>query len=76
MLECKLTEEFDDCNFKVKVGNEKEIEVLYDDISYVNDEGFLEEVLDIASDILDAEELWNVTVTYDALNEIIYTDLG
>lgn len=73
MLECKLSEEFPDSNFKV-ICSDEEIEVLYSNRDYLNDSSFLDEVLDLASEFLDENEILKLVTTYDLNNEIIGFD--
>lgn len=68
-LEKELEDRYSDCNFYVRK-NEEEIEIIYDNKKYLNDNIFLDNVINIASVKFIDTELWKVVTTYDVENII------
>lgn len=67
-LEAKLREEYNDSEFYIK-SSKDEIEILYSNEKYINDDKFLDNIYDIASEFLSEDELWNLVISYDLFNE-------
>ena len=64
-LENSLNEYYDDCKFEILIISEDEIEVLYDNIKYMNDNYFIDNIFKIASNYLNEKDLWRLIVSYD-----------
>lgn len=69
MLEKDLVSKYSDCKFLARI-SKNEIEILYDNKKYLNDNDFLEGVSSVASGFLTEDQQWSLTITYDLFNEI------
>ena len=67
-LVAKLRKEYSDSEFYIKSSKE-EIEILYSNEKYINNDDFLDNIYDIASEFLSEDELWSLVISYDLFNE-------
>lgn len=65
----ELEEKYTDCKFFIR-NKEEQLELLYNNKAYLNDDNFLDNIIDIGKDYLTEDELWNIVTTYDIDNEI------
>lgn len=68
-LEKELEKQFDNCNFYV-CKKDNEIEVIYDNKLFLNDNEFLDKVFHIAKKFLNQNDLFDLSTTYDLFGEI------
>jgi len=68
-FEKALKTKYEDCKFYIHP-NDEEIEIIYSNKKYLNDDQFLDNVLEIAERYLTEDELWNIVTTYDLYNKI------
>ena len=69
-LEKELNILYEDCNFEILIISEDDIEVLYDNMKYMNDYIFLDKVYDIIAKYINKEDISNFVVTYDVLGNM------
>ena len=68
-FEKALKTKYLDCNFYIHK-NDDEIEIIYSNRKYLNNDEFLDSVLEIARDYVSEKELWDIVTTYDSCQEI------
>lgn len=73
-LKSKLEQEYKDTKFYIKEEDDK-ITILYNNIEYINNDQFLDRVIDIASELIEEEMLWDLSITYDLDNESLGKEL-
>lgn len=69
LIEKELSNKYKDTIFKI-IENDNDIEILYSNKEYINDDNFLEDIIDISRKYLEENDLWKLVTTYDLFNEI------
>lgn len=69
-LEKALNKLYDDCRFEILIISEDDIEIMYNNRKYMNNNDFIDNVFKIASMYIDKENLWKLTIIYDVLGEM------
>lgn len=69
-LERVLNTLYNDCEFEILIISEDDIEVLYNNRKYMNDDEFLDTVYDIIAKYVDEEQLSYFVVCYDVLGNM------